>query len=105
MALGALLVTGGDYRRAVLAAVNYGRDADSIATMVGSLCGALHGIEVVPSEWIDGVSEGSRMDITRDRAGHRLGRARCLGSRRGARLRACARHASRSRSASRSPRC
>ena len=33
IALGLLVVTGGDYRQAVLAATNYGRDSDSIATM------------------------------------------------------------------------
>ena len=64
IALGMLVATGGDYREAVLGAVNYGRDSDSIAVMAGSIAGALGGIEVVPSEWIDGVSEGSRMDIT-----------------------------------------
>ena len=64
VALGALLATGGDYRGAVLAAVNYGRDADSIATMVGSLCGALHGIAAIPEDWRDTVSRNSRLDLT-----------------------------------------
>lgn len=64
VALGALLATGGDYRAAVLAAVNYGRDADSIATMVGSLCGALHGIAAIPEDWRDTVSRNSRLDLT-----------------------------------------
>ena len=64
IALGMLVATGGDYREAVLGAVNYGRDSDSIAVMAGSIAGAIGGVEVVPSEWIDGVSEGSRMDIT-----------------------------------------
>ncbi|ADD41983.1 ADP-ribosylglycohydrolase family protein [Stackebrandtia nassauensis] len=64
IALGMLIAADGDYREAVLGAVNYGRDSDSIAVMAGSLAGALHGIDAVPREWIDGVSEGSRMDIT-----------------------------------------
>jgi ADP-ribosylglycohydrolase len=64
IALGMLIATGGNYREAVLGSVNYGRDSDSIAVMAGSVAGALGGVDVVPSEWIEGVSEGSRMDIT-----------------------------------------
>ncbi|HEX2143423.1 MAG TPA: ADP-ribosylglycohydrolase family protein [Glycomyces sp.] len=64
IALGMLIAARGDYREAVLGAVNYGRDSDSIAVMAGSLAGALGGVGVVPAEWISGVSEGSRMDIT-----------------------------------------
>ena len=41
VALGMLLVGGGDYRHTVLGAVNYGRDCDSIATMAGAIAGAL----------------------------------------------------------------
>ena len=63
LALGALLASGADYRTAVLAAVNYGRDSDSIATMAGSLCGALHGIEAIPEDWRTAVAEGSRLDL------------------------------------------
>ena len=51
VALGMLLVGGGDYRRTVLGSVNYGRDCDSIATMSGALAGALHGEEAVPGDW------------------------------------------------------
>jgi hypothetical protein len=64
IALGMLIATGGDYREAVLGAVNYGRDSDSIAVMAGSIAGAVGGREAVPTEWIEGVSEGSRIDIT-----------------------------------------
>jgi ADP-ribosylglycohydrolase len=64
VALGMLVAAKGDYREAVLGSVNYGRDSDSIAVMAGSLAGALGGVGVVPSEWIAGVSTGSRMDIT-----------------------------------------
>ncbi len=63
IALGFLLVTGGDYRESVLGAVNYGRDSDSIASMAGAISGALGGRSVVPAEWVDAVSEASRTDI------------------------------------------
>ncbi|WP_435220139.1 ADP-ribosylglycohydrolase family protein [Streptomyces sp. Tue6028] len=61
VALGMLVVGGGDYRHAVLGAVNYGRDCDSIATMAGALAGAL-GSEV-PHDWAKTVAESSRLDL------------------------------------------
>ncbi|MFD7922267.1 ADP-ribosylglycohydrolase family protein [Streptomyces sp. NPDC059740] len=64
VALGMLLVGGGDYRRTVLGSVNYGRDCDSIATMSGALVGALHGEAAVPGEWSREVARASRLDLT-----------------------------------------
>jgi len=61
IALGMLLVSGGDYRHAVLGAVNYGRDCDSIATMAGALAGALG--SPVPVDWSKTVAEASRLDL------------------------------------------
>ncbi|MGN9818478.1 ADP-ribosylglycohydrolase family protein [Streptomyces sp. SD11] len=61
VALAMLLVSGGDYRHAVLGSVNYGRDCDSIATMSGALAGAL-GAEI-PSDWAKTVAEASRLDL------------------------------------------
>ncbi|GAA3370235.1 ADP-ribosylglycohydrolase family protein [Streptomyces sannanensis] len=63
IALAMLLVADGDYRRAVLASVNYGRDCDSIATMAGAIAGALHGESAVPSDWTEQVAEASRLDL------------------------------------------
>lgn len=51
----------GDYRHAVLGAVNYGRDCDSIATMAGALAGALG--DPVPDDWAKTVAEASRLDL------------------------------------------
>ncbi|MER6290711.1 ADP-ribosylglycohydrolase family protein [Streptomyces sviceus] len=61
VALAMLVVAAGDYRQAVLGAVNYGRDCDSIATMAGALSGAL-GFPV-PDDWSKTVSEASRLDL------------------------------------------
>ncbi|MDI1455533.1 ADP-ribosylglycohydrolase family protein [Streptomyces sp. ATE26] len=61
VALGMLLVAGGDYRHAVLGSVNYGRDCDSIATMAGALAGALG--SPVPEDWAKTVAEASRLDL------------------------------------------
>jgi ADP-ribosylglycohydrolase len=63
VALGFCLAYGGDLRASVLGAVNYGRDADSIATMAGAVCGALGGAEVVPAEWVAVVQEASRIQL------------------------------------------
>ncbi|MCD0445041.1 ADP-ribosylglycohydrolase family protein [Glycomyces sp. A-F 0318] len=64
IALGVVIAARGEYREAVLAAVNYGRDSDSIAVMAGSITGALGGLDAVPQEWVADVSEGSRIDVT-----------------------------------------
>ncbi|MFC9059360.1 ADP-ribosylglycohydrolase family protein [Streptomyces sp. NPDC057074] len=61
VALGMLVVSGGDCRHAVLGAVNYGRDCDSIATMAGALAGALG--SPAPQEWAKRVAEASRLDL------------------------------------------
>ncbi|MEV7792427.1 ADP-ribosylglycohydrolase family protein [Streptomyces sp. NPDC087512] len=61
VALGMLLVAGGDYRQAVLGSVNYGRDCDSIATMAGALAGALG--SPAPEDWAKRVAEASRLDL------------------------------------------
>ena len=63
VALGLLAAHRGDYRGAVLAAVNYGRDSDSIASMAGALAAGLGGSAAVPAEWLDEVERASRMDL------------------------------------------
>ena len=63
VALGILVATGGDTREAILAATNYGRDSDSIATMAGAIAGALNGIESVPEDWIRQVTAESQLDL------------------------------------------
>ncbi|MFF9217835.1 ADP-ribosylglycohydrolase family protein [Streptomyces viridosporus] len=61
VALGMVVVAGGDFRHAVLGAVNYGRDCDSIATMAGAVTGALG--SPVPEDWAKTVAEASRLDL------------------------------------------
>lgn len=63
IALGMLLIGGGDFRSTVLGSVNYGRDCDSIATMSGALVGALRGAAAVPEEWSTEVARASRLDL------------------------------------------
>ncbi|HEY3465818.1 MAG TPA: ADP-ribosylglycohydrolase family protein [Amycolatopsis sp.] len=72
-ALAFVLAHRGDFRGAVLAAVNYGRDADSIAVMAAAICAGLGGTAVVPAEWVDEIGEASRMDLRE--TGHLLASA------------------------------
>lgn len=62
-ALGFIIAHEGDFSDAVLGAVNYGRDADSIAVMAGAVCAGLGGAESVPSKWLDEIERASKMDI------------------------------------------
>jgi ADP-ribosylglycohydrolase len=34
---------------------NFGRDADTIGAVVGSICGALHGLSAFPKDWVEKV--------------------------------------------------
>ena len=63
VALGLLVATGGDYAETVLGGVNYGRDADSIASMGGALAGCLGGNAALRRDWVDDVSAASRIDV------------------------------------------
>jgi ADP-ribosylglycohydrolase len=63
IALGLLVVAGGDYTTCVMGAVNYGRDADSIGTMAGAIAGALGGRDAVPATWREHVARESRVDL------------------------------------------
>lgn len=63
VALGFVVARDGDLRASVLDAVNYGRDSDSIATMAGAICGGLHGIDAVPTDWVTDVTTASRLDL------------------------------------------
>jgi len=51
IAFAVFLATGGDFRWTVPAAVRLGRDADTIAAIVGSLAGVVAGMEGIPQEW------------------------------------------------------
>ncbi|WP_240197363.1 ADP-ribosylglycohydrolase family protein [Nonomuraea lactucae] len=63
LALAFLVVAKGGYRDTVLGGVNYGRDADSIASMGGAIAGALGGLSAVPPEWVTRVADASRTDL------------------------------------------
>jgi ADP-ribosylglycohydrolase len=49
------LLTGGDFRKGMFWACNFGRDADTIAALVGAMSGAIYGRDVIPDAWIEKV--------------------------------------------------
>ena len=55
-------LSGGDPHRAILTAVNFGRDTDCLAAVAGGLAGALGGYQAIPAEWIAQVNEATRQD-------------------------------------------
>ena len=63
IALGFLVVTGGDIEETMFGATNYGRDNDSIAGMGGAIAGALHGIDALRPEWVETINSANRIDL------------------------------------------
>ena len=63
IALGFLVVTGGDFEQTIFGATNYGRDNDSIAGMGGAIAGALHGIDALRPEWVEQINSANRIDL------------------------------------------
>jgi ADP-ribosylglycohydrolase len=51
LAWGLLAAGRGAFEPTVLAAVNLGRDADTVAAIAGAMLGALHGMSAVPDAW------------------------------------------------------
>ncbi|WP_221234573.1 ADP-ribosylglycohydrolase family protein [Sphingomonas aerophila] len=51
----------GDFRSAVLLAVNLGDDADTVAAITGQLAGALYGASGIPPEWLDKLAWRERL--------------------------------------------
>lgn len=45
----------GDFKKSIIWAGNFGRDADTIAAIAGALSGAVHGASAIPAQWIEKV--------------------------------------------------
>jgi ADP-ribosyl-[dinitrogen reductase] hydrolase len=52
----------GEPEKAIIEAVNAGGDTDSIACMTGALCGALHGIDAFPENWLKGLENREMLE-------------------------------------------
>ncbi len=48
-----LRLTDSDFADGMFWACNFGRDADTIAAMVGAMAGARQGVSVIPNDWIE----------------------------------------------------
>ncbi len=62
VALSLFYLADGDPRQAVIYGANFGRDADTIASMAGALAGALHGVSALPVEWVEKMRSSGRRD-------------------------------------------
>ncbi|MEU5533271.1 ADP-ribosylglycohydrolase family protein [Streptomyces sp. NPDC020362] len=71
LAFGAYAAADGDFREAVLTAVNMGRDADTTAAVAGALSGATQGLASIPPEWASAIGP-ARGRCLPSMAGHHI---------------------------------
>ena len=57
LTLALLALAKGDFEKSVTYGANFGRDADTIACMIGGIAGALAGTEGIKAEWLEKVLE------------------------------------------------
>jgi ADP-ribosylglycohydrolase len=62
VALAILYLADGDPVATILGCANFGRDADTIATMAGAMAGALRGAHALPAEWVAAVRAATPVD-------------------------------------------
>ncbi|MCI1985087.1 MAG: ADP-ribosylglycohydrolase family protein [Lactobacillus sp.] len=68
MALGYLVLYDGDFKQAVIKAINSGRDTDSIGVMVSVICGAMQGSQIISKEDRDLLEEVNRLALRENAA-------------------------------------
>ena len=56
-----------DYRHGALLAANLGRDADTTAAIYGQLAGAYYGVEGIPAEWRNKLTDREMIASLADR--------------------------------------
>ena len=69
VALSLFYLADGDPERTIVYGANFGRDADTIASMAGALAGALRGVDAIPTNWVDRVraeSPRAHEDVARE---------------------------------------
>lgn len=52
-------LSDGDPERCIVNAANFGRDADTIASMVGAIAGAYRGVEGLNQSWVEQIEQGA----------------------------------------------
>lgn len=58
-ALAVYRLTEGNFLKGMFWGGNFGRDADTIGAVIGALCGARHGLEIIPPGWVEKVRRPS----------------------------------------------
>jgi ADP-ribosylglycohydrolase len=71
LAFGAYAAADGDFKEAVLTAVNMGRDADTTAAVAGALAGATQGASAIPADWASAIGP-ARGTCLPSMAGHHV---------------------------------
>lgn len=51
------LLTTSSYKEAVLKAVNFGNDTDTVGAICGGLAGIYYGYDSIPSNWINDIPQ------------------------------------------------
>jgi len=62
VALALFHLANGDPEQTVIAGANFGRDADTIASMAGAIAGAYRGASVLPAGWVEKATAGNPRD-------------------------------------------
>jgi ADP-ribosylglycohydrolase len=62
VALSLFYLAEGNPKQTILYGANFGRDADTIASMAGALSGALHGASHLPGDWVEKIRASGRRD-------------------------------------------
>ena len=57
----------GNFRDALVAAVNLGGDSDTIGAVCGQLAGAYYGYSAIPKEWLAAIKDWTLVDVLIDR--------------------------------------
>ncbi|HEX5219969.1 MAG TPA: ADP-ribosylglycohydrolase family protein [Verrucomicrobiae bacterium] len=60
VALFAWLRHSGDFRAALASTLDCGGDTDTVGAILGALCGASHGADGIPAEWVENIFEWPR---------------------------------------------
>ena len=77
MALALFLLAGGDPRQTIIYGANFGRDADTIASMAGAIAGAFKGASSFPGGWVEkaeGENQRSQRELAHEMVGVILSR-------------------------------
>ncbi|MGQ9524234.1 MAG: ADP-ribosylglycohydrolase family protein [Armatimonadota bacterium] len=61
-AFAVLKLTGGRPKDAIIAAVNFGRDTDCLASVAGGISGALSGASSIPEHWISQLDRATKLN-------------------------------------------